>query len=91
MLSRMIFWLERDISLSKTNPKNDEPLLMIRVSTTSPLVISPETISLIAPAVIVSPLTNDATDLATKYNTGGFKLSSTRTTSAIAPELPPVT
>ena len=63
---------------------------MIRVSTTSPNLISPETVAFNDPAVIVSPSTKVATDLATKYNTGGCASASTLTTSARAPEIPPV-
>ena len=45
ILSRITFWLVRDISLSNIIPLNVDPLLMIRVSTISPNTLSPETTS----------------------------------------------
>ena len=45
ILSRITFWLDRDISLSNMIPLNVDPLLIIRVSTISPNTLSPETVS----------------------------------------------
>ena len=45
ILSRITFWLDRDISLSNIIPLNVDPLLIIRVSTISPNVLEPATTS----------------------------------------------